>query len=214
MHFHVEVIVPPTANIVEAVSRVMQFNENDNERHGFYDWYVVGGRWSGEKLLCGLDQAKLDEFGQALKQAEVMVSGMQCGKQEIVKPEQVEYTDALWREMFPGKGEHCPLFAHYNDQYANDPINVDVCRVKDIPDGLTCEALLIGSVKTGGVRECEYLLRKSIWNGVVHQDTTWDGSVKKALQMYADMIKDYREEYRETRRVKDDWLCVTVDCHV
>ena len=69
MHFHCEIVLPPeTTDIDSAIQSVMaQFDENqpDDEdhdtRHSFWDFYVIGGRWAGTKLVAQYDQAKLEE---------------------------------------------------------------------------------------------------------------------------------------------------------
>lgn len=52
MHSHIEIIFPPnTKNINEAVEQILKpFDENVEEnKNTFYDWYEIGGRWSGYK---------------------------------------------------------------------------------------------------------------------------------------------------------------------
>jgi hypothetical protein len=56
MHYSAIVIVPgETTDIDHAVAAVMQpYREDD--RHGFWDWYQIGGRWTG--LVSGYDPTK------------------------------------------------------------------------------------------------------------------------------------------------------------
>jgi hypothetical protein len=46
MHFHCEIWVKndPTDNLEEIVARLMGKHEEDG---GYWDWFVVGGRWTG-----------------------------------------------------------------------------------------------------------------------------------------------------------------------
>ena len=57
------------------------------------------------------------------------------------------------------------------------------------------------------------MISDDIWNGVMHVKTQWDGKLKTALDAHSEKIKRYRDEYREKRTPKDDWLVVTVDYH-
>ena len=65
MHYHLEIIMPPTKDVEEAVRQVLEeYSESWTDEDGnpssraFYDYYVIGGRYSGEKLQAGLDQSK------------------------------------------------------------------------------------------------------------------------------------------------------------
>lgn len=51
MHFHLEVIMPPTTNVEGALEKIMaQFDENNEDAsHAFWDWYVIGGRFFWRK---------------------------------------------------------------------------------------------------------------------------------------------------------------------
>ena len=51
MHSHLELIIPSTTDIKGSVETVLApFSEDTNNSHAFWDWYEIGGRWSGLKL--------------------------------------------------------------------------------------------------------------------------------------------------------------------
>src|SRR5690242_19801207 len=118
MHAHLEIVMPPTDDVEAAVSEIMkQFDESGEDEDGvrnsntFWDWYVIGGRWAGEKIDCVLDEKQKEAFFAELTRRKVTVSGVQCGKQKLEPASQSEMVDALWNEMFPDAPvKVCPYF--------------------------------------------------------------------------------------------------------
>jgi hypothetical protein len=218
MHMHLEVLMPPTDNVESALAKIMApFDEGGTDeggnpnQHGFWDWYQIGGRWGGAKIEANLGKERLADFNKALIERKVTVSGLQFGKQTLQPASQVGMVDALWREMFPDSGlSVCPLFDH-----APKVIDGDICKLSEVPDGLTAERVIIAgpSWKDDGTFSAEYMISEDIWNGVMHVKTQWDGQFKTAIDAFAENIKSYRDDYREKRTPKDDWLVVTVDYH-
>ena len=61
MHYHLEVIMPPTADISTALDDILKpFDEScedeDLKSVTFWDWYVIGGRWAGKKESCRFEE--------------------------------------------------------------------------------------------------------------------------------------------------------------
>lgn len=218
MHMHLEVLMPPTDNVEEALAKIMApFDEGGSDEegnpntHGFWDWYQIGGRWGGAKIEARLGRDRLDAFHKALTERNVTVSGLQWGKQTLQPASQIEMVDALWSDMFPDSGlSVCPMFDH-----APKVIDGDICRLSDVPEGLTAERVIIAgpSWNDDGSFSAYYMISDDIWNGVMHVKTQWDGKLRTALEAHSEKIKGYQDEYREKRTPKDDWLVVTVDYH-
>lgn len=66
MHYCLELIMPPTDDVKAAVEQILApFREEntdpDASRQPFWDWYIVGGRWSGHKLKH-MDEARQSEY--------------------------------------------------------------------------------------------------------------------------------------------------------
>jgi len=66
MHSLLEIIMPPTDDVEGAIATIMApFNEQPDEdqedvsSYTFWDWYVIGGRFSGSKLQSRLDPEKI-----------------------------------------------------------------------------------------------------------------------------------------------------------
>ncbi|MCY4128091.1 MAG: hypothetical protein OXG15_02485, partial [Gammaproteobacteria bacterium] len=63
-HYHCEVIMPPYPETEwkERVDAIMApFSEHDDDsEHPLWDWYVIGGRWNGEKVLRAQDEDKVE----------------------------------------------------------------------------------------------------------------------------------------------------------
>lgn len=207
MHYHAEIIMPPTDDVEVAIEKYMRdFSENNEDsRNGFWDWYQIGGRYSGAKVEALCDSKKMEEFYEELKSAKVTVSGLVWGKQELSPADQQDFVDAMWLRYFPDSPiRHAPMFKHSGQEVAP----MDICKVSEIPVGLTAYTVMIC-----GKESAENLFHKAIWNGCTHQNSDWNGGVLDALTVHAKKLESYREEWREKNTVKPDWLCVTVDYH-
>lgn len=217
MHYHLEIVMPPTNDIAGAVTEILKnYSEHSEDtRHGFYDWYVIGGRFAGNKFLARFDQPRLDKFYEVLTEKNVTVSGLTAGKQSLRPESQIPMVDALWNEYFPeSDGLPCPLFDHSNDQYkSNSLLPDDVCRLADIPNGLTAERVMVANRWWKGEWGVTEMYAQSLWNGCTHQDTTFDGKVLTAVELVRERVKSGSDEYRDGCTPTDDWLVVTVDYH-
>lgn len=217
MHFHLEIIMPPAEDVEAALQEIMNpFDENSSHEenddfsgHPFWDWWTIGGRWSGAKIEAKVGADKLKEFKQKLTDMDITISGLVYGKQEISPANQIPAVDALWNEMFPDSGsEKCTLFQH-----SGSLIDSDICRLDELPDGLMAAKVIIAAPQWYDKIGAENMFSKSLWNGVTHEKTRWDGNVKEAIEMHLDKIKNYKEEARDKYMPKPDWLCVTIDYH-
>lgn len=202
MHHRLEVLMPPTNDVATAMEKVLkQFSENDEENSvSFYDWYEIGGRWSGSHNLDGLDEALLDDFYKDLSDHNVTISSVQFGKQKLQPASQIPLVEQLWSVRFPGK---CPIFDNYTG--GGDIIAWVEAKEKHIK----CSRFII----TDNDLEPEYMTQEDFWNGVSHVKTTWDGTVKSAFGEYTEKLSHYKQEYAKKITPTDEWLLVTVDYH-
>lgn len=211
MHHQLEVILPPTDNVEEAIKTILaDFDEDTEDRSGreFFDYFVIGGRWAGNKLLSGLDQNKLEQFNEKLEEMKVTVLGLQCGKQELSPASQIPAVDSLWREFFPDSGmDTCPLFNYSNDQY-HESLSGDVCKYSEVPGSHTCSRIIFADSE-----KPVFMLSCDIWNGVNHEKTAWDGTFAEAKKSFTEKLEYYTDKYKAEVTPKDDWLVVTVDYH-
>lgn len=213
MHFICEIIMPPTDDVETAVAEILHpFNENGHRNtHTFWDYWLIGGRWSGHKLETKLGADKIKAFYAELSERDVTVSGFRAGKETLQPESQIPMVDELWREHFPDSGiDTCPLFDHT----PTEDIPGDTARLDEISKDLTCSRMIIAAPDYKGERlEAEFMIEKSIWNGVTHVDTAWDGNVLSGLVMWREKIKNYSDEYQQKNTPQPDWLVVTVDYH-
>lgn len=235
MHYHCEIVIPPTDDITKSVTSVLEpFDENlerDSEiarGSPFWDWWVIGGRWAGAKLIARFDPKKLKEFYQWMTDEKITVSGLRCGKEELSPASQIPKVDNKWNEMFPSENfVPCPLFMHSNNPYGKDysPLMIDkygtnpilpddIMLVKDLPTYLTCERVIIGGLnyKEDGI-EPKFMLVREEWNGLNHMIVKWNGNIKTAIKQYINSLRNYKEDYKKKVLPKNDWLVVTVDYH-
>lgn len=205
MHYVCEIIMPPTDNVEEAVTKAMkEFDENegDTSKYAFWDFWVIGGRYSGHKLSFKYPKDQLEAFYAELQKREVKVSSVVCGKQSLL-PEFIPAVDKLWSEMVPGFGNVCPLFDHFNDQYVNSDRYPDIALLEETPLNTTCCRVMI----LGEDFKPVFMLCEDYYNGVNFQDTKWDRTLGHAIELWNNhySFKD--------GLVSDDSLVVTVDYH-
>src|SRR6186713_204403 len=233
MHYHLEIIMPPTDDIEGQVARIMkEFSEHakdhidEEDEDGdegyvpsgaFWDYYRIGGRYSSCKVLADITQEELDSFTEELRAAGVTVSGIIWGKQTIDPPSQEELVDYMWRERFPSpSAKSCPFYSH-SDQANKGGGEAygygigDVMRLGDIPSGLTAFRVIFARPNSRGDVGAGEMLVKEFWNGATWQSTTFDGKVSSALEFFRDAMSKCREDWKVGRVPQDDWLVVTVD---
>lgn len=222
MHYHLEIVMPPTNDIHAAVAQVLEpFNENGegedyDGKYSFWDWWVIGGRWSGAKLEATLDPTALDSFYKELVEREITVSSLVAGKREISPADQVPFVDELWWKYFPQlAGQPCLLFNHYRSSYKNDDINpADIATIATVPMQLNSERVIFAALNHSEEKLiATEMLATKMWNGVTHQDTTWDGRLDSAIRSYKEQLSRYSPEYASKRMIQDDWIVVTVEYH-
>lgn len=231
MHHHCEIVIPPTMDISAAITSIMkpycEHSDDDKQsdrKHAFWDFWVVGGRWAGNKLMAKYDPAKIDAFYEWLKAEKITISGVQFGKQELSPTSQIPKVDAKWNEMFPSaQFMPCPIFRHSNNQHGDGlsgSLPGDVQRLSDVPERVTCSHVIFAgpswesdTQKRTGPLAATFMLTETAWNGCNHMRVDWDGTFRSALAKYRENLEHYTEEYKVLVNPKDDWLVVTVDYH-
>ena len=211
MHYHCEIVLPPTEDVETAVTQVMeQFDENSAESsRGFWDYWTIGGRWSGDKYTSHLDQKRLEKFHKELNERKVTISGVVCGKEELSPAEQIPVVDELWQKYFPGAGP-CQLFKHSGERLPGDIMKlgeIDASRI-------TCHRVIFAKpqFEAHGV-EAGFMVAQDIWNGCNYERTAWDCTLKHALELHAEDIERCSDAWKLKVSPQPDWLVVTVDYH-
>lgn len=228
MHYHAEVILPPkpVVGVEVAVEMVMEpFNENieGEEDHGepkWWDFYIIGGRWHGNKLRHSLGEDKIEAFYKELQEEKITFSSLYAGRDKVMPESQEGRVDEIWRKHFPGTTETCFLMEHGNDKYANT-LDLNVCKLGDLPEDYSAARVLIGGQHMSDIEKgegllhlhCTYMVSQGVWNGVTHQDTSWKGSVTRAAKDWNAQLENYNPEFAKPNTTTDDWLSVTVDYH-
>lgn len=232
MHCHLEIVMPQTSDIEAAVGRIMEpFDENRTDEgdggrgHAFWDYWTIGGRWAGQKLMAGLDQEKLAQFERWMQDEKVTVSGLRFGKDELSPASQIAKVDARWNETFPSLGgsSRCPMFQHSNDQHAEGlggTIQGDVQRLSDVAARLECSHVVVAFPSYGrkllydGPLKAAWMIQESAWNGLNHVRSEWDGTLSQAVAKYRESLSTRAvPEYLAVATPRDDWTVVTVDYH-
>lgn len=243
MHYQLEIIMPPMdeskvegfiGEVMEPWGQEYSDKDGDDNPHAFFDWYQLGGRWSGNKMLAVYGADRIKEFWDWCATQKLTVSNFTAGKQELQPKSQEASVDAKWNEMFPpsdGVAIKCPLFKH-----GGEGLGVgDIMRLKDVSMETKCARVMLLSpsavpekaVRTADGEIVDYseywtgptcvrpqeMMVQSMWNGVSWQETCWDGTIGQALDLFAKKMEGRRKEYAESATPKDDWLVVTVDYH-
>lgn len=215
MHYHLELILPPDVaedEIEAAVADVLapyDENKRDDEdgsclRHAFWDWWVIGGRYTGSHRRSHLDPETLDKFYDALRDAEVKVKGVQFGKEDLATDEDREKVAQLWREFFPDDKNGCPDFKDFD---GNDR---DYRRLGEVGPHLTAFHVIVATRRewADGKPVADVSRVTRVWDGISLQTTTFDGNV-------ASLVAELREkgEYGSGMDIPTDSWIVTVDYH-
>lgn len=207
MHSHVEIVIPTARkdDIEAAVREVLEpFDEHAEKDGAFWDYYLIGGRFSGAKVEAGLDPERVTAFHAELHRREVTIAGVQAGKPSLHPVTQIPAIDALYREWFPEGGPVCPFFSHYDDPSQINP--ADICSVANTPRELQCDRLIIARPHWDDPAklEAKRMFCNRLWNGIEHQQTEWDGKVRDTLMNLLG---------QGTPLFDGDSLMVTVDTH-
>ena len=194
------------------------FQEGQQWYQGFWDWWQIGGRYSGSKIAKSLYQEARDAFFKELTRRNVTVSGVQFGEQTLKPESQRPMVDALWREAFPDTPfEACPLFDH-----SPAPGPGDVMRYGEVLQmgDFALEHLIVAGphgwhdmYEEEGRLEAVFMLRGIVWNGLNYEDTAWDRTFRGGMALREAASAYSSEAYRERHTPQEDWLVVTIDYH-
>jgi len=174
MHYHAEIWVPEGQNIGEAVAAAMApFDENVDYETGFWDWYQIGGRYTGrhdaeydpesdpanieECKQCGGTGFRSDNLGKDARKANPTYTCNGCGTRD---------ENGVWGHgpHGPGKSVKSPTsWARYDG---------DVMPVEKLEDGLTCYTLIVGDT----------VFHQEKWTGEAWEKTGFDGAVLPKLK--------------------------------
>lgn len=225
MHAVAEIIIPPTKDIKASITTVMEYfieedDKGEKPKGGHADWWdfwEIGGRFSGRKIECKIDPNKLTQFNEFLKDQNITVSPVTCGKHGI------ERVDICTVATIPDELT-CDrlIIAGLEPNFEEWSRNFDLAKA-EFGVGVTEESFFHQHPRWNEARrkaddvtpKTELCVQRmwllSYWNTVEWQPTAFEGNVKKAL---ADMRTQPRlsDEYPWCGW-EDDYLVVTVDYH-
>jgi hypothetical protein len=164
MHMHCEVYLPfLTEDVEEQVAEILDpYNENnDNCKAGLYDWFQLGGRWTGIHT-----PEKYDPTQDPLNKRKCRwCEGTGFRNDEIGKRQRAG-DPAYTCNCCNGTGQETEWPTGWV------PYSGDIIAVKDLPDDMGAYYLFVG----------EDVYESETWNGVTFDKTDFDGmSVKDAL---------------------------------
>ena len=202
MHYHAEVWVPINQNVPEQIEKLLAPHEEkycgqdacEGKKSGcetcggFWDWYAIGGRWTGEHdkgydatkertnyercWLCNGTGLRSDALGIDERKRDPSYTCNGCGK----------------FDRDTGKWSHGPFGPGLALKHAPDfTPHMDVIPIEVIGDDLTCYTLMVA----------ERVYHQKEWNGDDFIPTGFDGNVKRKL---------------DELKIREGYL-VTVDYH-
>ena len=112
---------------------------------------------------------------------------------------------ARWQQRSPR--QDCPLPVVGGGYIAEDAL--------ELAEALTLTSYTCSYVMfVSAAFQPQYVLIRTPWTGQNFLDSTWDGTLSHALAMWDDTFAEYSASFRKKHRPADDWLAVTVDCHL
>ncbi len=216
MHYHLEIIMPPTEKIDEEISRILApFDEGkEDSRNAFWDWYQIGGRFTGdhdgfdaasdenniEKCdLCAGTGFRADDVGNRAREAEATYICNGCGKRQ---------EGGTWTHSEFGAGKRLK----WPTQWAR--YKGDIIPLRDLKPTQTAFRVIIAAPNHAGTgMEAVFMAAKDNWNGASFDESKWDGSIAEAIEKHKERAKNYRDEYAEKVTPTDDWIAVSIDYH-
>lgn len=209
MHEHLEIILPPphdwqaSGAVKKDVEDIMKSFQRDEDDGGWWDYFMIGGRWAGQHVLSRIEPAVIQSFRERLAAEKITVSGVQFGKPDLSPASQIPRVDSLWRKMVPGGGDQCVLFGHAAPEG-------DVCTVGKLGPHLNCDRLILCTRSSSGMPKPHRMAVASFWNGIEHQETDFNGNVAAFIE--AQSARD-ASAYPEPLQIGPEWIAVTVDYH-
>ncbi len=173
MHYHAEIWIAEKEDFEAQVKNILVPFEKryiDENLEGFWDWYQIGGRWTGihtgydpyedERNLeicriCNGTGFRMDGLGQKHRETDPTYSCNGCGEYDKEMK--------LWRQG-NGKSVKWPTnFAFYEG---------DVISVSEVENDLECYMLIVG----------DKIFQDKVWNGKNFVDTDSNGNVMETLR--------------------------------
>lgn len=179
MHYHAEIWIPPhVMNVNNYIAEVMRPYSEDASEHGFFDWYQIGGRYTGchdphydprnDKRnieicdLCNGTGFRTDDLGRKQRLQNAYYTCNACGTIQNGK----------WIHGRYGAGKRLK----WPTQWA--PFNGDIMHVRNIQHALECYTLIIPTASNHCI--CS-VLHIQEWDGAQYIDTGFNGLVKPEL---------------------------------
>ena len=178
MHYHAEIWIPNGEEPGPYVAKAMEphreeFDEDAEKFNGFWDWFQIGGRWTGVHvpdydprtdsrnieacMICDGSGFRSDPPGRESRKKDPTYTCNGCGDYDA--------DTKAWKHgpHGPGKSTKWPTsWARFDG---------DIIPVADVSDDLTCNTLIV----EGRVLHVEE------WDGENWNKTEFDGRVKPAL---------------------------------
>lgn len=122
MHYGLLIVLKNIDNYITDIEDIMTPKQDT-----FFDWYVIGGRWSGEltdMYLKGLDEKKWKEYIELVKD----YSWISLEFSELTRRKQcVEAFKSIYPDL-----DHELYCTAYRDRYKDTGYNDDIIKWKDL----------------------------------------------------------------------------------
>jgi len=180
MHYHCEIYVSEINNIEDQIEEIMEpfqeeYHEEKDEMSGFWDWWQIGGRWTGahsdkydpqkdernleECWVCNGTGLRIDDVGIQAREEDPSYTCNGCG----------DYNQKMKRWEFGEYGKGITL--KWPTQWA-EAYEIDVMPLDRVKEDFTCHTLIANG----------NAYQKEKWDGDNWVKTEFDGNVKNMLE--------------------------------
>jgi hypothetical protein len=188
MHYHCEIHLEEIHDLEKQIAEIMAPFEEENNDNGFWDWYQIGGRYTGRHgnydpeadpanievcTLCQGTGFRNDPIGQIARKEDPTYTCNGCG--------QFDSKSKSWKHSPQGPGKRVKWPTTWIQHSSN------VIPVSETSEDLTCYTLIMNGKA----------YQQAVWNGNEFAKTDFDGKVLPMLKKLG----------------KQDGYLVTVDYH-
>ena len=170
MHYHTEVWIERQEDYIEQVRKTLHgLHEEDG---GFYDWYVIGGRWSGEHtrwlLKNKFGSRKIDRINDEFDKKYGWWENHENTREIRAK----QYEEVF--RKYISKKEYDGMIPAWRDTYKDDGYEDDIIAVSEIPKKFFgCYTLVLSERGNKWENERRYF-HTEVYNGSTFQDTKFN----------------------------------------
>lgn len=173
MHYHCEVWTKEKPENVELfLENIMKPYEENEDGTGFWDWYQIGGRWTGVKT-----NYSPEEDPENYEKCHLCTNGYRndtVGKDARIRDNTYTCNGCGYYDTENKRWQQSKFKPGWRLKWPTDwkLFDGDICPVEKIENDLFCHTLIVN----------EKVFHTYEWNGEEFEKTDFDGNVKEQLK--------------------------------